>query len=176
MGTIKKLMGSYWGVKGELKGHYSYPKENSRDNHNGFSLHSKYCPFHFPLTPLLLLFNFLIPSFLLSSCEKDIEIDYHQVSPLYVVEAYVSNTNMEARISRTQNMDDNSTQSDISNATVVITGDDGSSNKLNYQSNGRYYSKSKGTPGVTYTINIDGSVLTVHALNSEFAAGTPGSE
>ena len=30
------------------------------------------------------------------------------------------------------------------------------------------------TPG-TYTINIDGSVLTVHALNSEFAGGTPGS-
>ena len=30
------------------------------------------------------------------------------------------------------------------------------------------------TPG-TYTINIDGSVLTVHALNTEFAEGTPGS-
>lgn len=31
------------------------------------------------------------------------------------------------------------------------------------------------TPG-TYTINIDGSVLTVHALNGEFAGGTPGSD
>ena len=31
------------------------------------------------------------------------------------------------------------------------------------------------TPG-TYTIGIDGSVLTVHALNTEFAEGTPGSD
>ena len=30
------------------------------------------------------------------------------------------------------------------------------------------------TPG-TYTIAVDGSVLTVHALNTEFAEGTPGS-
>ena len=65
--------------------------------------------------------------FLLSSCEKDIDIDYHEVPSLYVVEASVSNTNMEARISRSQNMDDNNTQSNINNAVVVITGDDGSS-------------------------------------------------
>ena len=91
----------------------------------------------------------------LSSCEKDIDIDYHQVPSLYVVEAYVNNTNMEARISRTNNMDDNRTKSDISNAKVIVTGDDGSSERLNYLSNGRYYSKSKGIPGVTYTITID---------------------
>ena len=100
---------------------------------------------------LLFCLNIII----LSSCEKDIDIDYHQVPSLYVVEASVSNTSMEARISRTQNMDDNSTQSDISNARVMVTGDDGSSYQLNYLSNGRYFSKSKGTPGVTYTINID---------------------
>ena len=92
---------------------------------------------------------------LLTSCEKDIDIDYHQVPSLYVVEASVTNTNMEARISKTQNMDDNSTQSNINNATVVITGDDGSSYQLKYMSNGRYYYSSKGVPGVTYTINID---------------------
>ena len=92
---------------------------------------------------------------LLSSCEKDIDIDYHQVPSLYVVEASVSNTNMEARISRTQNMDDNSSKSDINNAVVVITGDDGSNNQLKYLSNGRYYSSSRGVPGVTYTITVD---------------------
>ena len=92
---------------------------------------------------------------ILSSCEKDIDIDYHQVPSLYVVEASVTNTNMEARISKTQNMDDNSTQSNINNATVVITGDDGSSYQLKYMSNGRYYYSSKGVPGVTYTITVD---------------------
>ena len=59
-------MGSYGGVKGELRGHYSNPKETLGENHKGYSLHSKYCPFHFPLTPLLLLFNSLIIFSLLS--------------------------------------------------------------------------------------------------------------
>ena len=101
------------------------------------------------------LLFFCLNIVLLSSCEKDIEIDYHQVPSLYVVEASVSNTNMEARISRTQNMDDNSSKSDINNAVVVITGDDGSNNQLKYLSNGRYYSSSRGVPGVTYTITVD---------------------
>ena len=92
---------------------------------------------------------------LLTSCEKDIDIDYHQVPSLYVVEASVNNTHMEARVSKTQNMDDNSTQSSLNNAVVVITGDDGSSRKLSYLSNGRYFSKDEGVPGVTYTITVD---------------------
>ncbi len=104
---------------------------------------------------LSVILLFCLNIVILSSCEKDIDIDYHQVPSLYVVEASVSNTNMEARISRTQNMDDNSTKSDISNAVVVITGDDGSRIQLKYMSNGRYYSSSKGVPGVTYTITVD---------------------
>ena len=98
---------------------------------------------------------FCLNMILLSSCEKDIDINYHQVPSLYVVEASVSNSCMEARISRTNNMDDDRTQSNINNATVIVTGNDGSRDLLNYLSNGRYYSKSKGIPGVTYTISID---------------------
>ena len=86
---------------------------------------------------LLFCLNIII----LSSCEKDITIDYHSVAPIYVVEATVSNVKMEARISRTQDMGDNSTRSDINNATVVITGDDGSRQQLSYLTNGRYNSK-----------------------------------
>jgi hypothetical protein len=100
---------------------------------------------------LLFCLNIII----LSSCEKDIEIDYRSVAPMYVVEATVSNYKMEVRISKTQDMDDNNTKSEINNATVVITGDDGSREQLGYLSNGRYYSKKKGVPGVTYTLTID---------------------
>ncbi len=83
-----------------------------------------------------------------TSCKKDIEIDYHQVDPIYVVEASVSNDGMETRISETNNMDDNSTQSDIDRAKVVVTGSDGSTNTLTYTRNGFYRSTAKGTPGV----------------------------
>lgn len=90
----------------------------------------------------------------LSSCKKDIEIDYHQVDPIYVVEASVSNEGMEARISQTNNMDDNSTTSNIDNAVVVVTGSDGSSKTLTYSKNGIYKSSAVGTPDVEYTIDI----------------------
>ena len=89
-----------------------------------------------------------------TSCKKDIEIDYHQVVPLYVVEASVSNDGMEARISQTNNMDDNSTQSNINQAKVVITGSDGSLYNLTYTKNGTYKASAKGTPGVEYSIDI----------------------
>ena len=97
----------------------------------------------------------LVGLVLLASCKKDIEIDYHQVNPLYVVEASVSNEGMKARISMTNDMDDNTTTSDISGATVTITGSDGSSVNLPYINDGTYRSATKGTPGVTYTIDIE---------------------
>ena len=154
-----ELKRSYRGVKGELQGHYFYCRDIIR---NIFLCLSKYRPCNSPVTPersdnspLTPLFSSLLFFFLLSSCEKDISIDYHQVPALYVVEASVSNNGMEARISRTNNMDDNNTKSDINNATIIITGNDGSSDQLTYLSNGRYYAKSKGIPGVTYTIDID---------------------
>ena len=91
---------------------------------------------------------------LLSSCKKDIEINYHQVDPIYVVEASVSNEGMEARISQTNDMDDNSTTSDINHASVVVTGSDGSRHILSNTENGIYRSHATGTPGVEYTIDI----------------------
>ena len=98
---------------------------------------------------------FCLTMILLSSCKKDIEVDYHQVEPLYVVEASVSDSEMKARISQTNDMDDNSTDSNISNAVVVITGSDGSSVTLPYVNNGTYRSSTAGTPGVEYRIDID---------------------
>lgn len=103
---------------------------------------------------ILQILVLLVPLIILSSCKKDIEIDYHQVNPLYAVEASVSNEGMQARISLTNDMDDNSTTSDISEAIVVITGSDGSSVTLPYVRNGIYKSSEKGIPGVTYTIDI----------------------
>jgi len=119
-----------------------------------------------PLMKKYILLLFCLNLVLLSSCKKDIEIDYHQVDPIYVVEASVSNMGMEARISQTNNMDDNSTISDISNAKVVITGSDGTEEVLNYAKNGIYKSSAIGTPGVEYFIDIqfDGNHYTSSSI------------
>ena len=97
----------------------------------------------------------LVPLVILTSCKKDIEIDYRQVEPIYVVEASVSNNGMQARISLTNNMDNNSTISNISEAIVTITGSDGTCETLPYVSNGTYKSTVSGTPGVEYKIDIE---------------------
>ena len=47
------------------------------------------------ISEILTLVGILI---LFGSCKKDIEIDYHRVAPLYVVEASVSNDGMKARV------------------------------------------------------------------------------
>ena len=99
---------------------------------------------------------------LFASCEKEIDIDYHEADMKYVVEGSVSNNGTKVRVSRTQLMDDNTTKSDISNATVVITADDGTSETIPYNKNGIYTSKLKGVPGVTYRldVSIDGQHFT----------------
>lgn len=97
----------------------------------------------------------LVPLVILTSCKKDIDIDYNQIDPLYVVEAYVSDNGMQARISMTNDMDNNDTSSSISGASVTITGSDGSSETLPYVGNGTYKSFVCGTPGVEYRIDID---------------------
>jgi len=88
------------------------------------------------------------------ACKKEIDIDYRQVEPLYVVESSVTNKGMKARISMTNDMDDNSLQSDINHATVVVSGSDGTKSVLFPSGNGFYTSTDTGTPGVVYTIDI----------------------
>ena len=103
------------------------------------------------------LSSFLFPlsTLLLASCEKEIDIDYRSVDPIYVVEASVSNEGMTARVSRTQDMDDNNTKSDMTGASVVVTGSDGSETRLTHQKDGRYLSAVKGKEGVTYQIDVE---------------------
>lgn len=91
----------------------------------------------------------------LSSCEKDIDIDYRSVEPVYVVEAAVTDDGMTARVSQTQAVDDNSTTSDISGAKVTVTGSDGSVTNLTYRKNGTYQSAECGEPGVIYHIDVE---------------------
>ena len=92
---------------------------------------------------------------LLVSCEKEIDIDYRSVEPIYVVEASVSTDGMTARVSQTQDMNDNSVTSDVTDASVVVTGSDGSETRLTHTKNGNYKSSAKGKKGVTYQIDVE---------------------
>jgi hypothetical protein len=87
-------------------------------------------------------------------CEKEIDIDYRAVEPIYVVDASVSGDGMKARVSLTQDMDDNRTTSDVTDADIVVTGSDGSKAALTHRKDGIYQSSAKGKEGVTYQIDV----------------------
>ncbi len=91
----------------------------------------------------------------LVGCEKEIDVDYRSVEPIYVVEASVSNDGMTARVSLTQDMDDNHTTSDITDANIIVTGSDGSETRLVHKKNGIYQATAKGQVGVTYQIDVE---------------------
>ena len=89
------------------------------------------------------------------SCEKEINIDYHEADSRYVVEGSLNAASTEVRVSKTNAMDNNSTGSDVDNATVVITGDDGTRATVPFSRNGYYRSKFRGVAGVTYTLDVE---------------------
>ena len=102
----------------------------------------------------LLYLIYIISGLTLTACEKEIEIDYHDADMRYVVEAFVSNIETHIRISHTKPMDDNTTDSNISNATVILTAGDTIREVIPYSSNGFYTSSFKGIPGTTYHLDI----------------------
>lgn len=93
---------------------------------------------------------------LLAACEKDIDLDYHQVDPLYVIEASISNEGTSIRISHTNNMDDNNGISDVTGTKVTISDDKGNTWDIPYTRNGYHRMTSlKGVPGTTYNIDVE---------------------
>lgn len=89
------------------------------------------------------------------SCEKELDIDYHKVAPLAVVEGGVMDNGCDVRLTTTLEMADSTGAQGIKDAKVVITSlADGSSSILKYKSYGHYVSTFKGEPGNTYQLDI----------------------
>ena len=110
----------------------------------------------------LLLLTFSL-AHLLTSCEKEIDIDYHQVAQLYVAEGIVTqaaNTNRTnkptcVRLTTTQDMTDNETNAhNLANATIVLSEDGYVLDTLRYWRSGYYVSDCVGYIGSQYTIDI----------------------
>ena len=115
---------------------------------------------------IIFLFSCLLTfslSQLLTSCEKEIDIDYHQVDPLYVAEGLVTqdgSTNYTkrptfVRLTTTQDMTDNvSNGHNLMGATIVLSEDGYVLDTLRYWRNGYYVSDCQGYEGSQYTIDI----------------------
>ena len=110
----------------------------------------------------IIFFSFCFLAFL-SSCEKEIDVDYHQVSQLYVAEGLVTQdgtTNKTkkptyVRLTTTQDMTDNvSNNHNLTNATVVLSENGYVIDTLRYWRSGYYVSDCQGFEGSHYTLDI----------------------
>ncbi len=91
----------------------------------------------------------------LTSCEKELDINYHEVAPLYVIEAGITEEGATARISQTLNVTDTLWNKSVDNAQIHIISDHGESYTLTLDSAGSYSSPlAKGIPGHKYTIKV----------------------
>ena len=89
------------------------------------------------------------------SCTKEISIDYHGHDTRYVVEGSIDNDGTEVRVSQTNAMENNAIGSDIDNATVTITGDDGTTDTIPSNGYGYYRSKFAGVAGTVYKLDVE---------------------
>ncbi len=92
---------------------------------------------------------------LAGSCQKTLDLDYDNRTPLLAVEGGICNTGVKVTLRYTTNMKDSMNRKGVPGATVLLSGSDGYSEQLSY-GDGYYYSptNAKGTPGVTYSLQI----------------------
>lgn len=97
---------------------------------------------------------------LLTACQKEIDINYHDVSPVVTIEGRITNEQTYVLITRTRSMEDSVKSRGISGATVLISSDSLSEQLVYDARTGCYQSPSglKGVPGRTYhlTVKLDG--------------------
>lgn len=103
--------------------------------------------------------------FILSSCEKVIELDLNEAEKKYVIEAVITDQPGTAKvlITQTKNFDDDNNFPGISGATVTIAENGGAITSLTETSPGVYEAAGlAGSPGKTYqlTVNIGGNTFT----------------
>ncbi len=102
--------------------------------------------------------NFYITTALLilfTACEKEIEIDYRSVDPLYVVEGRITNEVAEVLVTLTRDMDDGSKPTPQEDAAVGLTAGNGEYFPLSFGNDGYYRAAGlTGRVGENYTLTV----------------------
>lgn len=90
-----------------------------------------------------------------SSCEKEIDIEYHEIAPLPVIEASLTQDGAEVRITLTTPMDEPLNNSAVTDAFVTITDlTSGVSTELLPDGSGVYRDATPGEEGHTYRLQV----------------------
>jgi len=102
--------------------------------------------------------NSTIFLFAVSSCQKVIHVDLNSADPQLVVEAYVTDApdSIWVKLTKTVNFSDKNEFPPVDNAEVIISDNEGNSEKLTQTAPGIYRAiNMQGTPGRTYNLEIN---------------------
>lgn len=92
-----------------------------------------------------------------TACKKEIDMDYHEVAPLVMIEGRITNEGVSVLVTRTRNMNDSVHGKGLSGASVYIETDGGGELLVFDSSTGYYLSPSgmTGQAGKTYRMAVD---------------------
>lgn len=109
----------------------------------------------FPFSPLS-IFTLLFCLLLLTSCEKELDFEYHDVSPQLVVEAQLSDRGSTVTLTETTPMDEPIDLTRLTDASVTLTDlTDGTTLTLLPDVSGVYSDPTPGIAGHEYRVDID---------------------
>lgn len=92
---------------------------------------------------------------LLVSCEKEIELNYHEIAPMVVIEGRVTNEGTEVAVRRSRSVNDSVHGQSLPGATITISDGDEVYPLAYDLADGCYRSPLKGTAGHTYRMEVD---------------------
>lgn len=90
-----------------------------------------------------------------TSCEKELNFEYHDIAPLHVIEANVGNSVAEVRISLTTPMDEAVADTPVTQACATLSDlDGGAEYVLTPDADGVFRAAVDGMPGHQYRLNV----------------------
>ena len=92
---------------------------------------------------------------LLTSCEKEIDIDYPSSAPLTTIEGQVTNEGMDVVITHTRPVGEATPSAGLPDAHVTISWGDQTQTLAYNPTTGHYHSDTAGQPGNTYHLSVD---------------------
>lgn len=105
--------------------------------------------------PFFTYLLFSLFTFLLASCKKEIDFDYHEIEPIVVVEGRVTNEGTEVFITKSRNVTDSVRGTCLPGAIVTITQHQSSTTIPYNENSNSYHSGLKGKAGETYLLSVD---------------------
>ncbi|MCD8206717.1 MAG: DUF4249 domain-containing protein [Bacteroidales bacterium] len=126
-----------------------------------------------------IIFLLAFATIVISSCSKEIDLNYRNVDKVTVIEGFVTNEGVSVVVTTTRDISDTTHYPCVNDAVVSLSSSSGWSEELVYSAEEEAYispSEAKGVPGTTYSLSVtrEGQTFTSQAYMHEAVEITEG--